>query len=122
MDSDLFVHLDECSRGAIATPVRRRDEAAVAVWLAVDGYPAAPRFGDSISGLDVASAIPGVEVFVAGMSEVEGGLVTSGGRVVCVTATGGELRLAVDRAYAGADAIHFDGVHYRRDIAAQGLP
>ena len=122
LDSDLYVHLHECARGAIGSPVKLRDDAAVALWLAVDGYPNAPRTGDVIAGLDEARAHDGVEVFVAGASASNEGLVTSGGRVLCVTATGTDLRAAVDRAYGAAGAIQFDGMQYRHDIAAQGLP
>lgn len=121
LDSDLFVHLHECATGTIRTPVRLRDDAAVALWLTVDGYPIAPRTGDLISGLDDALAHEDVEVFVAGAAASGDELVTSGGRVLCVTATGVDLRSAVDRAYRAAGAIHFDGMHYRHDIAAQGL-
>jgi phosphoribosylamine--glycine ligase len=125
LDSDLFVHLLECATGSIRTRVRLRDDAAVALWLAADGYPAAPRTGDHITGLERARALHDVEVFVAGAAGGDGGdrgMVTAGGRVLCVTATGPDLRSAVDTAYRAAGEIHFDGMHYRHDIAAQGLP
>jgi phosphoribosylamine--glycine ligase len=121
LDSDLYCHLHECARGEISTPVVLRAESAAGLWLAVEGYPSAPRAGDVVRGLAAANALEGVEVFVAGLTERDDDLVTSGGRVACVTAVGDDLQSAVDRMYAGAAAISFDGMHYRRDIAAQGL-
>ena len=121
LDSDLYAHLDECARGAIVTPVALSDDAAVGVCVSVAGYPGAPRTGDEIRGLDVARGLAGIEVFLAGADRRDDHLVTSGGRVACVTATGVDLRDAVDRAYAAVAEISFDGMHYRRDIAAQGL-
>ena len=121
LESDLFVHLHECASGAIRTPVLRSEHASVGLWLTAEGYPTTPRVGDSISGLEVANAIPGVEVFFGGASRTPDGLKTSGGRSLCVTATGCDLQSAVDLSYAGAASISFRGMHYRRDIAAQGL-
>jgi phosphoribosylamine--glycine ligase len=122
LESDLYTHLHECARGEITSPVLLRDEAAAGICLAVEGYPATPRTGDVIHGLAAARELPGVEVFVAGVSRRDQALVTSAGRVLCVTATGEDLHSAVDRAYAAAAAISYDGMHYRRDIAAQSLP
>lgn len=95
------------------------DEAAACVVLAAGGYPGAFRKGDPISGLDVAAAKPGARVFHAGTALRGEQIVTNGGRVLGITALGPTLRGAVDRAYAAADAIAFDGKHCRRDIAAR---
>jgi len=91
--------------------------AAVTVVLAADGYPESPRKGDPIAGLDRANAIDGVDVIHAGTALVDGELVTAGGRVLSVTATGADLAEARDRAYAGVAEISFAGAHARTDIA-----
>jgi phosphoribosylamine--glycine ligase len=97
------------------------DEVCACVVLAAEGYPASPRVGDVISGIEDAEGVPGVVVFHAG-TRLEGGrLVTSGGRVLSVTATGHTLGDAVDLAYRAAARIHFDGAHRRSDIGADTL-
>ena len=92
---------------------------ALAVILAAHGYPASPRAGDVIHGLDQAADIPGVVVHHAGTAERDGAIVTAGGRVLAVTATGTSLAEARARAYAAASTIRFDGMHYRNDIALE---
>ena len=93
-------------------------DTAVTVVLAADNYPAAPRTGDPITGVDVANAITAVTVFHAGTTRDEHGtLHTAGGRVLDVTATGPDLEVARTRAYEAASVIHFEGMQYRHDIA-----
>ncbi len=121
LHSDLYVHLLEAATGTLQTPVALSPDAAVAVVLAAANYPASPQRGDVISGLAAATDRPGVEVFHAGTRAIDGEVVTDGGRVLAVTATGADLATAVDRAYDGVAAIDFAGMHYRRDIAARGL-
>ncbi len=121
LHSDLYVHLLEAATGTLQTPVALSPDAAVAVVLAAANYPASPRRGDVITGLAAATHRPGVEVFHAGTRAIDGEVVTDGGRVLAVTATGADLATAVDRAYDGVAAIDFAGMHYRRDIAARGL-
>jgi phosphoribosylamine--glycine ligase len=98
------------------------DGTAVTVVMASAGYPATSRSGDVILGVGAANAIEGVDVIHAGTGldgSAEGGdrLVTNGGRVLAVTAVGEDLEHARDRAYAGVDAISFDGAQFRSDIA-----
>jgi len=88
---------------------------ALAVVLASYGYPDAPRKGDIIEGLPAAVA-DDVHVFHAGTTLEAGRVVTSGGRVLAVTALGDNVKLAQRRAYAAADQIRFDGMQLRRDI------
>jgi phosphoribosylamine--glycine ligase len=121
LESDLFVHCYESAVGRIETPVVMRDDACVGIWLACEGYPTAPRTGDPITGLDAAAARPDVWLFHAGTRAEGDALVTSGGRVVTVSATAPTVAEARDRAYAAAALISWPGVHYRRDIAAQAL-
>ncbi|HEY8944670.1 MAG TPA: phosphoribosylglycinamide synthetase C domain-containing protein, partial [Polyangiaceae bacterium] len=94
---------------------------AVCVVLAASGYPEAPRTGDPIHGLAEASAVPGVQVFHAGTQLRGGEIVTSGGRVLGVTARGSSLVEAHERAYRALSLIEFDGKQYRKDIAARAL-
>lgn len=90
------------------------------VVLASSGYPDTPRTGDSISGIETAEAV-GAVVFHAGTKQTGDGLVTNGGRVLGVTAGGENLQAALDGIYRAAAQIHFDGMHYRRDIGHKGL-
>ncbi|HEX8550915.1 MAG TPA: phosphoribosylamine--glycine ligase [Abditibacteriaceae bacterium] len=98
-----------------AQEVRWTDDAAVCVVMAAQNYPATPRKGDAISGLDEA-AQTGAVVFHAGTSQKEDEVVTSGGRVLGVSAVGEDFQAARATAYAAVEKIHFDGAHFRRDI------
>ncbi|HET7356725.1 MAG TPA: phosphoribosylamine--glycine ligase [Nocardioidaceae bacterium] len=100
-------------------PLAWRDGAAVAVVCSASGYPGTPRTGDPISGVSEAEALEGVSVLQAGTALDEAGrLVTSGGRVLAVTATGADVAEARSRAYDGVARIGIDGAHHRTDIAA----
>lgn len=96
--------------------IRWRPGNSATVVLAAEGYPLDPRKGDVISGLEQADAVPGVTVFHAGTASDNGKLVTSGGRVLGVTAVGGSLDGALWLAYAAAEMISWNGMQYRRDI------
>ncbi|MCZ2149316.1 MAG: phosphoribosylamine--glycine ligase [Bryobacterales bacterium] len=93
---------------------------SVCVVLASAGYPEQPRIGDPISGIQEAED-SGAVVFHAGTRLGPAGLETSGGRVLGVTASGGDLRQAIDNAYRGVSAIHFEGMQFRKDIGRKGL-
>jgi phosphoribosylamine--glycine ligase len=105
----------------LPTQTHWRPEAAVCVTLASGGYPGVYATGFPITGLEAAAGIEGVRIFHAGTAERDGRLVTAGGRVLGVTATGAGLRQAIDRAYAAAGRIRFEGMHYRADIGRKGL-
>lgn len=94
---------------------------AVCVVLASGGYPGEYAKGKPIHGLELAGQHPDVTVFHAGTRREGDRFVTAGGRVLGVTARGADLEAAVMRAYEAAAQIHFDGMHYRRDIALKGL-
>jgi phosphoribosylamine---glycine ligase len=98
-----------------------RDDACVTVVLATEGYPASPRKGDFIDGLDAAEQLPGVTVFHAATKQADGRLITAGGRVFDVTALAPTLAGARARAYEAAARISWPGVQYRRDIAAAAV-
>jgi phosphoribosylamine--glycine ligase len=100
-------------------PLRWFDGAAVAVVVAAEDYPDRPRTGDPVDGLDAAGSQDGVDVIHAGTAlDDEGRVVTSGGRVLAVTAVGADVADARAKAYAGIDAVSIRGSHHRTDIAA----
>jgi phosphoribosylamine--glycine ligase len=87
------------------------------IVLAAEGYPHKPRTGDLIEGIDAAAEHDDVVVFHAGTGRnADGDLVTSGGRVLGVTATGPELSSALEKAYDAVEGISWRGMQYRRDI------
>jgi len=94
---------------------------AVSIILASHGYPDEYKKGLPITGIEDAEKIDGVVVFHAGTKQVDGILVTDGGRVLSVSAVGDTLKEALDRAYEAADKIQFEGKYYRRDIGAKAL-
>jgi phosphoribosylamine--glycine ligase len=96
--------------------------AAVTVVMASEGYPGSVVTGKKISGLAECAKIRGVHVFHAGTRRANGEIITSGGRVLAVTALGDTINAARDLAYAAVGKIDFEGCQYRRDIAlAAGL-
>jgi phosphoribosylamine--glycine ligase len=99
-----------------------RDEWAVSVVLASKGYPMAYEKGFAIEGIDAARALPGVTVYHAGTAlDADGTVRTAGGRVLNVTALGATFEEARERAYAGCEAISFEGKTLRTDIGRRAL-
>jgi phosphoribosylamine--glycine ligase len=94
-------------------------EACVTVVLASGGYPAAHETGFEISGLEDAESVDGVHVFHSGTAERQGRVVSAGGRVLSVSALGDDLAEARTRVYEACSHISFEGMQYRRDIAAR---
>ncbi|MGD0311747.1 MAG: phosphoribosylamine--glycine ligase [Acidimicrobiales bacterium] len=118
LEGDLTALLAEAASGALRSAPRFSDDAAVCVVMAAEGYPESPRHGDLIAGLDDAGSVEGVTVFHAGTGPSAEGLVSSGGRVLGVTALGSTLAEARSRAYRAVAAISWPGAHARTDIAA----
>ncbi len=114
LDDDLYAVLRD---GKL--PRWRQNATSAAVVMASGGYPGDFKAGLPITGLDRVPA--DVTVFHAGTRRDADQIVTAGGRVLAVTGVGDSLRAALDRAYSGVTAIHFDGAHYRTDIGAKGL-
>ena len=103
-----------------ALPVEFSDEAAACVIVASGGYPKAYKKG-CVMDFGKAEELPDVTVYHAGTALKDGKLVTSGGRVLGVTATGKDLETALQKAYAAVEEIHFDGAFYRKDIGQRAL-
>jgi len=93
---------------------------ALGVVMAAANYPEIPRKGDAIHGLPATSA-DDTHVFHAGTTEQDGQVVTAGGRVLCVTALGDNVRTAQNKVYEVVDQIHFAGMQCRRDIGHRAL-
>ncbi len=120
LKSDLFDVLMHATAGTLDQVELEWDRRiALGIVMAASGYPLAPRKGDLVSGLpaEAADAI----VFHAGTVPGADGPVTSGGRVLCVTALGDSVKLAQQRAYGALLGIHFDGAQYRRDIGHRAI-
>jgi len=115
LKSDFFELVEHGIEGTLDTVEAEWDRrAALGVVLAAAGYPDAPRKGDEIHGLPRDEE--DFHVFHAGTEEKDGRIVTSGGRVLCVTALGDKVKIAADRAYQVAEKIRFDGMQFRKDI------
>ncbi len=122
MESDLLEAMEASIAGRVSDgDFRWSPEPAVCVVMASGGYPGAFEAGKPITGIEEADRMYGVKIFHAGTSRRDGNYYTSGGRVLGVTARGKDLPDAVERAYDAVMKIRFDGMHYRKDIAARGL-
>ncbi|MEI7431510.1 MAG: phosphoribosylamine--glycine ligase, partial [Betaproteobacteria bacterium] len=121
LKTDLLVLLEHAVAGKLDQIEAEWDRrVALGVVLAAANYPDTPRKGDVISGLPKDSE--DAHVFHAGTIDHEGKVVTSGGRVLCVTALGDNVKQAQRNAYDVLVGIHFDGMQYRRDIGYRAIP
>ena len=122
MDTDWYALLDGAARGDLSgAHATVRPGAALSVVMAAHDYPATPRTGDVIHGLD-AAAPEGVYVLHAGTKATPDGIVTAGGRVLVVGAHGRSLAEARDLAYEAVARIRWEGEHHRTDIGHLALP
>jgi phosphoribosylamine--glycine ligase len=122
MESDLLGAFIASIEGRVSEgDLKWSRDAAVCVVLASGGYPGSYEVGKKITGIEEADRLQGVKVFHAGTTLRDGAFYTAGGRVLGVTARGADLAQAVERAYAGVACIHFQGMHYRKDIAARAM-
>ncbi len=122
MDFDLAEALANCAAGKLDVgAIRWKREPSVCVVMASAGYPAAPKVGQEITGIQDAEAISGVKVFQAGTRRDGISYYTSSGRVLGVTCGGATLSSAVKTCYEAVRRIKFDGAHYRTDIAGRAL-
>ena len=120
--SDLVDVMLACAQGRLGEiEVKWSDAATVCVVMASGGYPESYKQGLPITGLEAAGALPDTIVFHAGTKEVDGEIVTAGGRVLGITAIGKDIRAAKDKAYAAVEYVKFTDAHYRHDIAWRAL-
>jgi phosphoribosylamine--glycine ligase len=118
MDCDFADILMRSATGSLrGAAILSKPEPSVCVVLSAAGYPGQVRTGDAIRGIENC----GGDVFQAGTRIGTTGLETAAGRVLGVTASGRDLKSAISNAYAAVAGIHFDGMHYRRDIGQKGL-
>jgi phosphoribosylamine--glycine ligase len=122
LDTDLFDIAIAMIDGKLsALDIRWKPEPAVCVVLASKGYPGPYEKGKAIKGLDALKKENDVFVFHAGTAFQNDTVVTSGGRVLGVTALGADIRGAKEKAYRAIEKIQFEGMHYRKDIADRAL-
>jgi phosphoribosylamine--glycine ligase len=120
LKSDLVTLLDAAVNGRLDQVEAEWDRhTALAVVLAAEGYPDAPKKGAVIGALPAAA--DDLHIFHAGTTTQDGRTVVSGGRVLAVTALGDSVRMAQKRAYEAVATIHFDGMQFRRDIGWRAL-
>jgi phosphoribosylamine--glycine ligase len=123
LENDLVELLDASVSGTLGKiELKWKPQASVCVVMASGGYPGSYPKGKPIHGLAEAAQLPDAKVFHAGTALKENQIVTNGGRVLGVTALGKDLKAAQAAAYAAVQKIHFDGAHFRRDIAAKAFP
>ncbi len=121
MDFDLAEVLKDVADGKLdGSKLRWKAGASVCVVLASGGYPGKFETGKRIGGLTAVGQNSGVKILHAGTKREGDAVVTSGGRVLGVTASGSSLNAAVSTAYKACTKIRFDGMHYRKDIGAHG--
>ncbi len=112
--------LESCVEGRLSdTEFRWRPGASACVVAASEGYPGSYTAGKKITGLDAADEV--AQVFHAGTMLMNGEYLTTGGRVLGVSAAAETLEQALSLAYEGMTRIHFDGMYYRRDIGYRAL-
>ncbi|HNT89765.1 MAG TPA: phosphoribosylglycinamide synthetase C domain-containing protein, partial [Candidatus Hydrogenedentes bacterium] len=122
MRGDIVPLLLACCNGALeGHEIDYEDNACVTVVMASGGYPGPYEKGKEIAGIDAAEADSDVIVFHAGTRQEGDRLLTSGGRVLNVTACDPDIRSAIDKAYGAVRKITFDDAHYRTDIGRRAL-
>ncbi|MFA7244094.1 MAG: phosphoribosylamine--glycine ligase [Patescibacteria group bacterium] len=122
LDSDLIEIIEACIDGKLKDlDVKWKLGFAACIIIASKGYPASKSKEIPIVGIDGAEKIPNVVVFHSGTKIKDGGICTSGGRVLGVTATGKTLKQALDSVYQAVDQIKFEGMQFRTDIGAKAF-
>lgn len=122
LDSDLAAIMLACVEGRLAQEkVSFRKEAALGIVLAARGYPGKYGKGMPITGIEAAESLPGLKVFHSGTKVQDGAILSNGGRVLCVTALGADLRKAQEAAYAGLGKISMPDSYHRTDIGLKGI-
>jgi phosphoribosylamine--glycine ligase len=120
LDTDIITITEAINQGTLSTlDIQWKDSYAVCVVMSAKGYPASPVKGDIIVGLEQDQ--PDTFVFHAGTKKVDGDFVTSGGRVLGITAFDQDLKTAIDKAYGRVKTINFKECHYRNDIGQKAF-
>ncbi|MDC0205691.1 phosphoribosylamine--glycine ligase [Nitrospinae bacterium] len=121
METDIIPLFEACIDGTLGQcQVNWKNKSSVCVVMTAEGYPGTYQKGEIISGLQNANSTPEVVVFHAGTKEKDGKVLTNGGRVLGVTATGANTESAIQRAYDAVGKVNWRGVHYRKDIGSRG--
>ena len=121
METDIVPLFEACIDGTLGQcQVNWKNKSSVCVVMTAEGYPGTYQKGEIISGLQNANSTPEVVVFHAGTKEQDGKVLTNGGRVLGVTATGANTESAIQRAYDAVGKVNWRGVHYRKDIGSRG--
>jgi phosphoribosylamine---glycine ligase len=122
LESDVVAALEDCVEGRLSdTELQWKPGASACVIAASAGYPGSYVTGRTISGLEEAARMPGVEIFHSGTGLIDGHYVTEGGRVLGVTAAAATLPQALSLVYEALGRIQFEGMYYRRDIGRRPL-
>lgn len=122
LSSDLVPLLVQCAQGKLTDAVMEIDpRPTICIVMSSGGYPGTYLKGFPITGVEEAEAVGGVQVFHAGTAIRDGRLVTSGGRVLGVTAVDNDIRSAIARGYRAAERIRWEGAYYRTDIGKRAL-
>jgi len=122
LKTDLIDIMESCIDGKLnKASVEWKNDAAVCVVMASGGYPGSYKKGEVITGIKQAGELQDVIVFHAGISLEGENILTSGGRVLCVTGLGANIEQAIDKAYKAVGEIHFNKMYFRKDIADKAL-
>jgi len=121
LKNDFVDVVNSAIEGNLVDSLEWIDETAICVVLASKGYPGKYEKGKEIKGIEEAEKLESIVVFHAGTKLSDGKLLTNGGRVLNVTALGKDIVEARERVYKAIEKIHFDGMHYRKDIGLKAL-
>jgi phosphoribosylamine--glycine ligase len=122
LESDLLPILLACIDGSLTEQeIKWSQKACCCVAMASGGYPGQYEKGKEIFGLEEAAKLPETVVFHAGTKTENGKILTSGGRVLGVTALGGSIKESIENAYKAVQKISFEGTHFRKDIGQKAL-
>jgi len=122
LESDILEPMLAVADGDLSgVELKWKPDVCTTVALASGGYPGDYATGIEISGLEEAATVVGVTVFHAGTKESDGKILTSGGRVLNVSALGKDFAQARERAYSAINKIHFENMHFRKDIALRAI-
>ncbi|MBU1356408.1 MAG: phosphoribosylamine--glycine ligase [Candidatus Edwardsbacteria bacterium] len=122
LETDLLEIIEACIGGRLSElDIRWSDGSACCIVAASGGYPGSCQKGFAVNGIDKAQEKSGIVVFQAGTKKDNGDIVTSGGRVLGVTAIGKDLKESLEKGYDALAKINFNGMHFRKDIGRKGL-